>query len=128
LINYGNNKKRSKKSRYFNSNCKVKGEVIAFICAASAKKALRRTRIGLVGYMSMNMYPASFNHLLMSALIGPEIIHFDTFTLLENIKSIENDQIMNAKEKICKVEHVNISEEKGYLWKIICPQGNCFKI
>jgi len=95
----------------FANDSKSTDEVKDFIYAASAKKTLRRTRIGLVGYMSMSMYPASFDHLLMSTLIGPEIVHFDTFIVIEGIKNIKNEQILAVKEKISKLSQNNIRDK-----------------
>jgi L-fucose isomerase-like protein len=71
-----------------------------FLCASNAKKTLRRSRIGMVGYMSMSMYPASFDHLLMRTMIGPEIVHVDSYTLIERSNSASISKKKEIADKI----------------------------
>jgi L-fucose isomerase-like protein len=54
----------------------------AFARAAHAFERLKRTRIGLVGYAAMGMYPGTFDHVLLRRIIGPEVEHIDTFSLV----------------------------------------------
>lgn len=94
----------------FPGNKDVLEEINDYIFASSAKKALRRTRLGLVGYMSMSMYPASFDHLLMSAIIGPEIVHFDIYSIIKEIDNIKAEDISNTIKKINKFAGQKINE------------------
>ena len=59
---------------------------LAFCRAARAKQALRRARVGLVGYASMGMYSGTFDHALLRAQVGPEVDHVDTYTLIRRAK------------------------------------------
>ena len=59
-----------------------------FAAAAEAKKRLRRTRVGLVGYTSMSIYPGTFDHAMMRWFVGPEIEHFDSYTLINRAEAV----------------------------------------
>ncbi len=54
----------------------------AFCAAAACAKRLRRSRVGLVGYSSMGIYPGTFDHVFMRYLVGPEIEQIDSYTLI----------------------------------------------
>ncbi|MEN6595102.1 MAG: hypothetical protein ABFC31_09210 [Clostridiaceae bacterium] len=73
------------------------GSVMDFCVAAMAKTALRRTRIGLVGYTSMSIYPGTFDHLLVRKMIGPEIHHIDNYTLLNIAESADQADIAESE-------------------------------
>lgn len=64
-------------------------KVTDFVYAASSVKLLRRMRIGLVGYTSMSIYPGTFDHVLMRWKIGPEIEHFDSYTLINRAEAVK---------------------------------------
>ncbi|MCL5073880.1 MAG: hypothetical protein M1308_23765, partial [Actinobacteria bacterium] len=95
----------------FPDNKDILKEINDYIFASSAKKALRRTRLGLVGYMSMSMYPASFDHLLMSAIIGPEIVHFDIYSIIKEINNIKSEDISKTVKKINEFTDHKINDE-----------------
>lgn len=57
-------------------------DLAAFCRAAAAKQALRRSRLGLVGYSAMAIYPGTFDHALMRAKVGPEIVQIDNYELI----------------------------------------------
>jgi len=76
------------------------GRLRAFYTAASAYKRLRRSRAGLVGYTSMSIYPGTFDHLLMCARIGPEIIHIDTYTLIRDMEKYTTDDCKPVMERL----------------------------
>lgn len=83
-----------------------------FLYASNAKKILRRSRIGMVGYMSMSMYPASFDHLLMRTIIGPEIIHIDTYNLIEKSIAAGKSEKKKITDKInLSIHNYNAAEE-----------------
>ena len=52
-------------------------EVAAFCRAAGAWHHLRRCRIGLVGYTSMNILTGTFDHLLLRSRLGPDVEQSD---------------------------------------------------
>ena len=95
----------------FPKNEGIPKEINDYIFASSAKKTLRRTRLGLVGYMSMSMYPASFDHLLMSALIGPEIVHFDTYSIIKEIENVKDENILKFRKRIAALADNKIDNE-----------------
>lgn len=55
---------------------------VSFCRAAATITRLRRSRIGLVGYASMGMYSATFDHLLLRFRIGPEVEHADAYSII----------------------------------------------
>ena len=82
-------------------------KVEAFVKAAAAKKKLSRSRIGLIGYTSMTIYPGTFDHLLLRSKIGPEVIHSDAYSLIRRAKSQTEEAIdaacakFEGRAKIC---------------------------
>ena len=66
-------------------------QVLSFCKAARAVRAMMRTRIGLVGSTSMGIYTGTFDHVLMRGLIGPEIIYYDSYTLINRAESLAAD-------------------------------------
>ena len=68
----------------------------AFIRAASTKRRLKETRVGLVGYTSMSIYPGTFDHVLLRYLIGPEVEHIDSYSLINLADKVEDKQIREA--------------------------------
>jgi len=75
-------------------------KAVSFCCAASAKTALKRIRIGLVGYSSMNIYPGTFDHLLLRTRIGPEVVHFDSYTVIKNADNLSHAQRQEAADTL----------------------------
>ena len=64
------------------------GTVESFCKAASAAQKLKRIRIGLVGYTSMNIYPGTFDHVFLRVKIGPEVEQIDSYTLINMAEAI----------------------------------------
>jgi L-fucose isomerase-like protein len=57
---------------------------------ASASRAIRlldNSRIGLFGYASMGMYTGTFDQTKLRKLLGPEVYHFDQYTLIRRAES-----------------------------------------
>jgi len=63
-------------------NSQAVARATGFCRAAIARQQMRRSRIGLIGYASMSMYPGTFDHLMLSENIGPEVEHISTYTLV----------------------------------------------
>jgi L-fucose isomerase-like protein len=57
-------------------------ELSAFCDAAVCRQRLKRCRIGLVGSTSMGIYTGTFDHVFMRTLIGPEIEHIDSYSVI----------------------------------------------
>lgn len=65
----------------------------SFCRAAAALARLRGARIGLVGYASMGMYAATFDHLLLRFRIGPEVEHADAYSIIRRAEAIPHAQL-----------------------------------
>ena len=63
-----------------------------FCTAAACRLAMRRSRIGLFGYSSMGIYPGTFDHLFLRAVIGPEVEQIDTYTLINLAEQTSESQ------------------------------------
>lgn len=81
-------------------------EALSFCHAASAKTALKRIRIGLVGYSSMNIYPGTFDHLLLRTRIGPEVVHFDSYTVIKKAEGLSLSRRQEAADTLRKAGRV----------------------
>jgi len=86
-------------------------EAISFCKAASCAERLKRTRIGLVGYTSMSIYPGTFDHVFLRVKIGPEVEQLDSYTLINMAEAIEQSgyqDILNYLKSTAR-----ISEDVG---------------
>jgi len=55
--------------------------------AAHAARSLEASRVGLFGYASMGMYTGTFDHTKLRALVGPEVVHYDQYTLIRRAEA-----------------------------------------
>jgi L-fucose isomerase-like protein len=94
-------------------------KVISFCKAAFAYRKLKESRMGLIGYASMSMYTGMFDHLLLRRYIGPEVIHFDTFQLIEEMNLFNNKDCMEEIEKLKKEVEISEYVEDNQLIKAI---------
>ncbi|MCL5985604.1 MAG: hypothetical protein M1371_03460 [Actinobacteria bacterium] len=79
---------------------KTLGDITSFINVARAKKALRRTRLGLVGYAAMGMYPGTFDHVLLSNIVGPEVVQIDGYKLVSLAESFSEGECKKVIERV----------------------------
>jgi L-fucose isomerase-like protein len=63
----------------------------AFALAARAKDAIRGAKIGLFGYVSMGMYPGTFDHSKLRREIGPEIVQLDQYAIVKKDEEIPHE-------------------------------------
>ena len=70
--------------------------VSAFCRAAVARKRLRRCRIGLVGYTSMNILTGTFDHLLLRSKIGPDVEQSDSYSLIRLAEESTEEELEAA--------------------------------
>ncbi|MFP3902777.1 MAG: hypothetical protein ACLFWB_00915 [Armatimonadota bacterium] len=84
----------------------------AFSHAAHTLGRLKRTRLGLVGYAAMAMYPGTFDHVLLRRHIGPEVVHFDSYSLIQRAEEIPDDEIHDAAAKISQQAEIAVSNER----------------
>jgi L-fucose isomerase-like protein len=59
-----------------------------FARAAGAVQQLKRTRLGLMGYVAMAIYAGTFDHVLLRRTVGPEVVHLDTSSLIHEIADV----------------------------------------
>ena len=76
---------------------KAIAEAVSFCRAAGARAALRRAKIGLIGYTSMSIYTGTFDHVLLRWLIGPEVCQRDSYTLIRLAESTTPAEREEAK-------------------------------
>ncbi len=74
----------------------AKKQLKDFILAAEAAQYLRRSRLGLVGYTAMSIYPGSFDHVLLSWMVGPEVEHFDSYQIISEMEKITDEECSDA--------------------------------
>jgi len=67
----------------------IQHKLLIFARAARARQLLKRTRLGLMGYVAMSIYAGTFHHLQLRRLIGPEIVHLDTSSLLREMEHVD---------------------------------------
>lgn len=71
-------------------------KIISFCKAASCSEKLKRSRIGLVGYTSMSIYPGTFDHVFLRVKIGPEVEQLDSYTLIREAESVDINECADA--------------------------------
>lgn len=79
----------------------------AFCRAAHCTERLKRTRLGLVGYSAMSIYPGTFDHVLLRRQIGPEVVHLDTYTLVRAAEAASPQTVAEAEAAVrasCQIE------------------------
>lgn len=77
-----------------------------FSRAAAAKQQLRRSRFGLIGYSAMGIYPGTFDHALMRAQVGPEIVQMDSYELVlaaEKSSDKERQEVIRRIKSLAEV-------------------------
>ena len=84
---------------------------------AHALKRLKRSRIGLLGYSSMGMYTATFDHVSLRSLIGPEIDHLDQYMITYLFERISDEEAGKVVEKMRKELDIGEGVSEDYLVK-----------
>jgi L-fucose isomerase-like protein len=72
----------------------------SFCRAATTASQLRRSRIGLVGYASMGMYSATFDHVLLRFRIGPEVEHADAYSIIRRAEALSTEDAAPVIERL----------------------------
>jgi L-fucose isomerase-like protein len=81
-------------------------DAVAFARAAAAVRALRETTLGLVGYASMGMYTGTVDPVILRAVLGPDLDHVDTYTLVRRAESLTEDEVSEETDRVatcCRV-------------------------
>lgn len=87
-------------------------QALTFCRCASAYQNLKRTRLGLVGYASMSMYPGTFDHALMRRIIGPEVIQIDNYTLINQAEAADIETVQRINDEISSVCKIQVAPER----------------
>jgi len=72
---------------------RVRSQVSLFSKAAHAAHRLRRSTVGLLGYASMGMYTACFDHLPLRERLGVEVHHMDQYVVVRRTEEIGDDEV-----------------------------------
>lgn len=83
-----------------------------FARAAAAVRRLRHTRLGLVGYASMSMYPGTCDHALLRRLVGPELVHIDTYSLVRRAEALSPEDAAGMASTLAGCARVCVTEER----------------
>lgn len=88
-------------------------EVVRFSKVANAYQRLKRCSVGLVGYTAMSIYTGTFDHVLMRAIVGPEIQHIDSYSLIRRAEkqSLEARQAVAARLRTMACVRADVTEE-----------------
>lgn len=81
---------------------KVKKEIRLFSKVCSTINRLRHSKIGLLGYGSMGMYTAYFDHLPLKEKLGPEVEHLDQYVLIKRMQEMQDDDVKESFGKAKK--------------------------
>ncbi len=105
--------------------------VASFCRAAQAEARMKRTRIGLVGYTSMSIYTGTFDHVLLRAKVGPEVVQMDSYTVINKAEAVEQKNVdetiewLSARAKILdevSKENLETAARLTYALKDICDK------
>ena len=69
---------------------KVQREIRLHASVLSTMDRLKHSKIGLLGYGSMGMYTAFFDHLSLKRELGPEVEQLDQYVLIKKIDEMDN--------------------------------------
>ena len=78
---------------------KIRKPITLYAKAAMVKNELAHSRIGLVGYLSMGMYTAAFDHLPLREKLGPEVDQLDQYAIIQRLEAMDDDR---ASELLAK--------------------------
>lgn len=108
----------------------VYNKLNSFCTASECRQKLRRSKIGLVGYASMGIYTGTFDHVFMHTVIGPEVEHIDSYTVIEMAKESTENVKKIAIEKFKKAAEMNSDISKEILSKtagVYCGLKKCIE-
>jgi len=88
-----------------------------FTVVAKTIKALRATKIGLVGYAAMSMYSCTFDHLMLRGIIGPEVLQIDSYSLIKLAESASREQYGQFEANVKKCSRIGEDVKSEHLEK-----------
>jgi L-fucose isomerase-like protein len=86
---------------------KISENLNAFCTAAVCRQKLKRSKIGLVGYTSMGIYTGTFDHVFLRTIIGPEIEHIDSYTVIQMAEKSSSEEKREAAHKFENAAHIS---------------------
>ena len=93
-------------------------EVRCFSIAASCAERLKRTRIGLVGYTSMSIYPGTFDHVFLRVKIGPEVEQIDSYSLINEAEKLDEAECYDVINYLEGIANIRDDVTKDDLFKV----------
>ena len=81
---------------------KVQEQVKLYASVLSTAEKLKHSKIGMLGYGSMGMYTAYFDHLSLKRDIGPEIEQLDQYVLIKKLEEMEDAKVKDDVVKAHK--------------------------
>jgi len=94
------------------SESEIVDRAAAFCRAAHATKRLKRTRLALIGYAAMGMYPGTFDHVLMRRHIGPDVEHLDTYSLIRAAEAMPEDAVTSTAEELRRKADIRVTDDR----------------
>jgi len=94
-----------------------------FVSVVRTRAALRRARIGLVGWRAPGFHASNFDELAVKTVLGPEIVHVDLSEVLaesdappeEEVKGCVEEMISSGFEIDGAPEHTVLNAMRAYL-------------
>ncbi len=97
-------------------------EIRDYVAAAGLAAALRKDRVGLVGYRIVGMTEVAFDEIELKAVLGPRIVHYGLDEVEKRMGQIPAaDALAVWKERMGQVRKVSVAEDdivdsmRGYL-------------
>lgn len=81
---------------------KIAEQIKSFSRVAYTISKLSHSKIGLLGYASMGMYTATFDHVSIRKKIGPEIDHLDQYVLIKKAEEATDEEVTRIIERVKK--------------------------
>lgn len=75
-------------------------EVTDFLRAAETAAKLRRSRLGMLGYVSMGMYTGLADPIKVKRHFGTEIVHMDQYSLLAHLDEADPAELEREKQQL----------------------------
>ena len=100
----------------------VIGRISNYVTAVNLASAMRKVRLGLIGYRVPGMTEVSFDEVEMKAVLGPRTVHYGLHVVEEMMAEIGEDEAMAVwKQRLGHVQKVSVSKAdlvdamRGYL-------------
>jgi len=104
----------------------ARARLLDFARVAGAMATLKRTRVGLVGYASMGMYPGTMDPVLARRWVGPETVHVDTYDLVRGMDDAAAERVDRFHERRAELLDVGggcSAEELGVAARMFAALG-----